>query len=161
MSGKKSKQILFEVRLDWLTKKKGLLSARDAEGTLHVATPPAFGGEGKPWTPEHLFLSSISSCFMATFLSFADKFDFGISCFECSAIGQISFHEGRYRFSTIDLFPKIYIPDTVLREKAVMALEKTHQYCIITNSVSAPVFYHSEILVEENAISSSPAVHVL
>ena len=71
MRGKTDKQFFFEVQLNWLTDKKGLLSAKDASGTLHVATPPAFGGEGKPWTPEHYFLSAVSSCFMTTFLFFA------------------------------------------------------------------------------------------
>src|SRR4026209_2207837 len=64
MTGKTSKHFAFEVSLNWLADTKGILSARDANGTIHIGTPPAFGGEGKPWTPEHLFLASISSCFM-------------------------------------------------------------------------------------------------
>jgi len=64
MSGKTTKQFFFEVQLNWLEGKRGILSAKDTPGTIHVATPLEFGGEGKPWTPEHLFLSSISSCFM-------------------------------------------------------------------------------------------------
>lgn len=144
----KKEKIPFEVQLNWITKKQGLLSAHDAEGTLQVATPPVFGGEGNPWTPEHLFLSAISSCFMTTFLAFAEKFKIPITRFECPVKGQVSLEDGRYKFSAIDLFPKVYIPAEAFREKVELVLNKTHKYCIITHSVSTPVLYHSEILIE-------------
>ncbi|MFM9910293.1 MAG: OsmC family protein [Chitinophagaceae bacterium] len=147
MAGKTDKQFFFEVQLNWLADTRGILSAKDASGTLHVATPPAFGGEGKPWTPEHLFLSSISSCFMTTYLSFAKKLQFEIAHFDCNAIGQIEIIEGKYKFTTINLYPKIYIGDETVREKAISAMEKTHKYCLISNSVNAQVIYHSEVVL--------------
>lgn len=155
MAGKTDKQFLFEVQLNWLADTRGILSAGDANGTIHVATPPRFGGEGKPWTPEHFFLSSISSCFMTTYLAFAKKLNFSISDFECNAIGQIEIVDGKYKFTNINLYPRIYIAAEAFREKANLALEKTHQNSLVTNSVHADVFYHSEILV------TPPATHDL
>lgn len=147
MAGKSDKQFFFEVQLNWLTGSRGILSAKDAEGSVHVSTPPEFGGEGKPWSPEHLFLSSISSSYMATYLLFAKKMGFEIANFECNTIGQILLVNGKYKFTKIDLFPKIFIADESVREKANQAVEKTHKYCLITNSVNAAVFYHSEVLI--------------
>lgn len=154
MVGKSDTQFFFEVRLNWLTAKKGILFANDAEGTLHIATPAKFGGEGKPWTPEHFFLSAISGDFMTTFLAFAHKSRLPISHFECNAIGQIEVLEGKYKFTTVNLYPKVYIADESLREKAVMVLEKTHTSCLIVNSVNAITFYHSEILVVPGTTST-------
>ena len=148
MAGKTDKQFFFEVQLNWQEATRGILSAKGTSETVHVATPPEFGGEGKCWAPEHLFLSSISSCFMATYLAFAKKIHFDISNFECNTIGQIEIVDGKYKFTNINLYPKIYIADEALREKANAALEKTHAYCLITNSVNASIFYHSEILIE-------------
>jgi len=147
MSGKTDKQFFFEVQLNWLSAKKGVLFAEDAEGTIYVATPPKFGGEGKPWTPEHLFLSSVSSCFMSTYLGFAQKSGFQVSHFECNTIGQIEITEGRYKFTNINLYPKIYVANESLREKATGVLGKTHQSCLISNSINADIFYHSEIMI--------------
>lgn len=147
---KTDKRFLFEVQLDWLAGTRGILSAKDADGTVHIATPPAFGGEGRPWTPEHLFLSSISSCFMTTYLVFAKKYLFEISHFECNAIGQIEVINGKYKFTSVNLYPKVYIADETLRKKANLALEKTHKHCLITNSVNADVFYHSEVLIDQH-----------
>jgi peroxiredoxin-like protein len=149
MSGKTDKRFLFEVKLNWLTNKTGILLSKEATGTIHVATPPQFGGEGKPWTPEHLFLSSVSSCFMTTYLAFADKLNFHISGLDCESIGQVEIVEGKYKFTRIDLYPRICIADESLREKATTAVEKTNKYCLISNSVNAEIFYHSEILVIE------------
>jgi peroxiredoxin-like protein len=148
MAGKTDKQILFEVQLNWLADKKGILSARDAAGTVHVATPPVFGGEGKPWTPEHLFLSSINSCFMTTLLAFAQKSGVTISGFECNAIGQIEIVEGKYKFTNINLYPKIFIANESLREKLNLVVEKTHKYCLISNSVNAVIYYHTEVILD-------------
>jgi peroxiredoxin-like protein len=148
MLGKTDKQFLFEVQLDWLTDSKGILSARDAQGTIHVGLPPEFGGEGKPWSPEHLFLSAVSSCFMTTYLAFAKKHGFSISHFNCNAIGQIEIVEGKYKFTNINLYPKIYIASNAYMEKAKQVLEKTHAYCLVTNSINAGVFYHSEVLLD-------------
>ncbi|HEY6504798.1 MAG TPA: hypothetical protein VIZ28_12535, partial [Chitinophagaceae bacterium] len=41
----------------------------------------------------------------------------------------------------------VYIAGEDLREKAGIALEKTHKYCLISNSINAEIFYHSEILI--------------
>jgi organic hydroperoxide reductase OsmC/OhrA len=148
MSGKLEKQFLFEVKLNWLTNTRGILTAKDADGNIHVATPPEFGGEGRPWTPEHLFLSSVSGCFMSTLLAFAKKLHFELVRFDCETIGQIKMVDGKYKFTTIHVYPRIYILDESIREKANLAVEKTHKYCLITNSINAEVFYHSQVLKE-------------
>lgn len=157
MAGKTDKQFFFEVLLNWLEATKGILSAKDADGALYVAMPPEFGGEGKPWTPEHLFLSSISGCFMTTYLAFTKKFKFEISHLDCNAIGQVELVDGRYQFTNINLFPKIFIADESIREKASLALEKTHKYCLITNSINAKLFYHSEIVKDPHPRQAASA----
>lgn len=148
MPSKTDKQYQFKVQLHWTGKKQGVLSADNATGTIEVATPPEFGGEGTLWSPEHLFLSAINSCFMTTFLAFAEKMRLPVEDFECPVIGQLRLIDGKFGFFAIDLFPKVHIANEGLRDMVVLALEKTHKYCIITNSVSAPVYYHSEIVVE-------------
>jgi peroxiredoxin-like protein len=148
MKGKTDKHFLFEVQLHLKENNKGILSASDADGTIDVATPPEFGGEGNPWSPEHLFLSSICSCFMTTYLAFAKKLQFKISNFECNTIGQIEIVNGKYKFTHIDVYPIISISEEALKEKANVALEKTHKYCLISNSINAEIFYHSKIIIK-------------
>ena len=148
---KKDKQIFFQVQLNWLSKQRGVLTASDVKGSIHVTTPPAFGGEAGEWSPEHLFLNSVSSCFMATYLVFAKKSGFEISGFECETIGQVELVEGSYRFTTVNVYPKIYIKDDSLRVMAELALEKTQKHCLVSNSISADILYHCEVLVSAHS----------
>lgn len=148
MTNKTGNQFFFDVNLDWLENTKGILSSKNANGTIQVATPKEFGGEGNEWTPEHFFLSAISSCFMTTFLSFTKKLHFEIKDFKCEIIGQLEIVDGKYKFTNINLYPKVYLFDETLRDKTNVALEKTHKYCLITNSVNATVLYHDEIIID-------------
>jgi organic hydroperoxide reductase OsmC/OhrA len=163
MAGKTAKQLFFEVQLNWLAGTKGILTSKDVNGPVYVGTPAEFGGDGKSWTPEHLFLSSVSGCFMSTYLTFAKKLKFDISHFDCSAIGQIEIIDGRYKFTHINLYPKVYIADETLKAKANLVLEKTHKYCLITNSVNASVLYHSEILIDQHSkkVSAEPEKYLI
>ena len=152
---KTDKQFLFQVELNWLTKQIGILSANDVRGTVQIATPASFGGEGKEWSPEHFFLGSISSCFMTTYLTFAKKLQFEISRFECNTIGEIELKEGKYQFTRINIFPNIYIADDAFTENARLALEKTKKYCLVSNSINAEMIYHCEVIKDHYPRSSA------
>ncbi len=156
MTNKTDKQFLFEVKLNWIESAKAVITAPDTEGSVQVATAPEFGGVGKPWSPEHYFLSAISGCFMTTYLAYAKKLDFDIKDFNCDIIGQIEIVAGKYKFTHINIYPNIYIADETIREKANMALEKTHKYSLVSNSIDADIIYHSKIqlLEQGNQIES-------
>ncbi len=155
MKGKTDKQFLFEVALQWQNSNTGVLSATDASGTIDIATAPEFGGVEKSWSPEHLFLSAINGCYMTTYLAYAKKLQFAISNFQCNAIGQIEIVEGKYKFTIVNIYPKIFIADESLREKANTALQKTHKNCLIFNSINAAIFFHSSILLKEEINSNT------
>lgn len=144
----KSRQIKFDIQLGWLSEQKGILTANDVKGAIQVATPPAFGGEGYNWSPEHLFLGAVAGCFLSTCLVFVKKADFEMSHFECNATGNIELVEGKYKFTSIDVFTKLYVAGEELTGKAKMALSKAEQYCLVSNSIDAQITYHSEALTD-------------
>jgi organic hydroperoxide reductase OsmC/OhrA len=146
---KDGKQIVFDVRLDWISDQKGILTANDTEGPIYVATPPAFGGQERDWSPEHLFLGSIASCFMSTYLYFIRKMKFEIAHLECHAIGQIELVEGKYKFTHIGVFPTIHVSDATLMELADLAILKTQKSCLISNTLNADIVYHGKVLRSE------------
>ncbi len=87
---------------------------------------------------------------MTTYIAFAKKAGFEISHFDCNTIGQIEIVEAKYKFTNINLYPKIYIARESLREKATAVLEKTNKSCLIVNTINAAVFFHSEILLDKH-----------
>jgi organic hydroperoxide reductase OsmC/OhrA len=142
---KDGKKFIFDVRLDWLTDQKGIVTANDAPGPIYVATPPAFGGTENEWSPEHLFLASIASCFMSTYLFFVRRMKFEITHLECHASGQIELVEGKYKFTKISVFPTVHVPHGDLLELADLAILKTQKSCLVSNTVNAEIVYSGKV----------------
>jgi len=139
--------VCFNTQLDWIGNKKGILRGDEVQGTIYVATPQQFGGEGKDWSPEHLFLGSLSSCFMATFLNLARKYQLPVSNFSCAASGSVELVKGIYEFTQVDLYPRVHIMDELHRGKAEQILLKTSQYCLIAGALKCRLLYNTEIYV--------------
>jgi peroxiredoxin-like protein len=144
------KKYEFEVQLNWLSEETGVLSATDANGVLRVSTPKEFGGKGKEWSPEHLLLGAVTSCFMSTYLTFAKKFRFEINRLECNAEGIIEPVDGVLRFTAINIHPKIYVDNYDFMSKARLALEKAEKYCLVSNSLSAKIKCRGDVIAEKS-----------
>lgn len=142
------KEFEFELQLSWLSEDKGVLFSNEVKGLLPVATPPEFGGSGSDWSPEHLLLGAVSSCFMSTYLSFAKKFRFEITRLSCHATGTVGMVDGKLCFTNITLHPKIFVDNFDFLSKARVALEKTEKYCLVTNSLSARVVCKGDVRQE-------------
>ena len=146
---KNNKPIIFSTELHWTGDKSGTVSLLLAKKGLMVSTAPEFGGPDGQWSPEHLFLSSITSCFMSTYLVFVDKMKIDHTGFECTATGQAELIDGKYKFTYIHIYPKAYVANESDVEKAAVAMEKSKKYCLITNSINAEVVQHAEVVVSK------------
>lgn len=136
---------LFQASVIWLNGKKGMITSSEVNGSIHVETAAVFGGKGKPWTPEHLFLGSISSCFMSTFLGFAEKAKISLEGLSCRVSGMVETVNGRPCFTRIDVYPDIYIDKQVHEKAAHQALLLAHKHCLVSNSINAEINYHSSV----------------
>jgi organic hydroperoxide reductase OsmC/OhrA len=144
-------QYYFEVQLHWQEGHKGIMTAPDVKDTIRVATPPEFkGGIPDMWSPEHLFLSALSSSFMTTYLALADKAELPISHYECNVIGQVALVEGHLEFQSINLFPKIYVASSDEIVKANEVLMKSYKHCIVANSIKTHLVQHGAVLVDKH-----------
>jgi peroxiredoxin-like protein len=150
MSLKNNKPIIFSSDIHWSGNKSGTVNSPLANQSILVSTPPEFGGPSGDWSPEHLFLSSITSCFMSTYLAFVDKMKIEHTGFECTATGQVEMVEGKYKFTYIHIYPKAIVGNDADVEKAQIAMEKTKKYCLISNSVNAEIVQHPEVVVAKH-----------
>ena len=151
MSLKNNKPIIFATDLHWSGDKTGIVSSHSLK-SFSVSTPPEFGGPDGEWSPEHLFLSSITSCFMSTYLVFVNKMKIDNTGFECTATGQVEIVDGKYKFTYIHVYPKAFVGNDADVEKAKLAMEKAKKYCLISNSVNAEIIQHSEVVIAKQHI---------
>ena len=151
MSLKNNKPIIFTSELYWSGDKTGVVGSSLLK-SFAVSTSPEFGGPEGEWSAEHLFLSSIISCFMSTYLSFVNKMKIENTGFECTATGQVELIDGKYKFTYIHIYPKAFVGNDADVERAKVAMEKTKKYCLISNSVNAEIVQHPEVVVEKQHV---------
>jgi organic hydroperoxide reductase OsmC/OhrA len=140
----------YEVNLKWTVNRKGVLSSPSLPQKIEVATPPEFpkGMEGI-WTPEHLFVASVNSCLMTTFLAIAENSKLDFISFESNAVGNVAIIEGKHTITEIILKPKVIIPHTQKQDRAIHILEMSKRTCLISNAIKATILLEPEIIVEK------------
>jgi peroxiredoxin-like protein len=143
----------YEVNLEWSHDRLGVLSSPVLNDTVEVATPPEFpkGMEGI-WSPEHLFVSAVSSCLMTTFLAIAEFSKLDYISLKVNATGKLEKVDGKFMMSEIILKPVLSIPETTKPEKAERILHKAEGACLITNSVKTRVSMEPEVIVMDSAV---------
>lgn len=137
----------YEVNVQWKGERLGELSSPVLEKRIECATPPEFpNGVPNIWSPEHLFVASINSCYMATFLAIAHNFKMEIEDFSCKTIAKLEMADGKYLITQAEMFPVIKLSDAGKdAEKAQRIAEKAKAGCLVTNSMKTEIILNPEI----------------
>jgi peroxiredoxin-like protein len=131
-------QYEYSVDIGWNAEKKG--TARSAGlPDIEVATPPDFNGHEGIWAPEHLFVASVASCVMTTFLAIAEASRLSFKSYTSSATGTLERVEKVYKFTKVEVTVNLVIEDESMVSRAQKLLEKAEQNCFISASVEAEV----------------------
>lgn len=130
----------YEVDLTWISDRKGTISSPVLNSSIEVATPPEFT-KGMPgiWSPEHLLVAAVNSCYMTTFLAIAENFKLDFISLDSKAVGLLEQPDGKYMITTVLLKPVLVIQDEQHAAKAMRVLEKTEKACLISNSIKSTV----------------------
>lgn len=130
----------YEVDLKWKEGRIGSLSSDKLDKSIEVATPPEFpGGVEGIWSPEHLYVASVSSCFMTTFTAIAEYSKLSFEDLTVPATGLMSNESGKFEITEITLRPTLTISDEDKRDKALRILQKSEEVCLITRSIKTEV----------------------
>jgi organic hydroperoxide reductase OsmC/OhrA len=106
---------------------------------LSTAPPADFDGPGDAWSPEHLLLSAVQTCFLFTLRSIARASQVDFVSLELHGAGIVNRQEGVTRFTEIVLHPRLVIPPGTDRERALRVLEKSKKHCLVSASLSTPI----------------------
>jgi organic hydroperoxide reductase OsmC/OhrA len=131
-------------KLSWQKDKVGKLSA-DKKDIIDIATPVDFGGPSGFWSPEDLFVASVNSCIMTTFLYFIEKRKIKLLEYESQAEGFIEKKDSKLTFSEIIIKSVISVAkDDFQKVKKIAELAKKH--CLVSNSINCPVKFIPKIV---------------
>ncbi len=143
------KKYTYHTTAHWTLHKRGIVEADESiPRTINFAAPPEFGGEPGMWTPEHLLLAGVSTCYVATFRGIAKASKLEFHGLEVAVEGTIEKQDGGLRFTRIVLRPLVTIDREQDRELAGRLLEKTERGCLVARSIQATFVLEPKILVE-------------
>ena len=115
--------------------------------SMRTAPPREFDGPGDAWSPEHLLLGAVETCFLFTFraVARAQKLDFAEV--EVRAEGVLGRDGSTTRFLDITLRPRITVLHMADREAAFRAVARAEHACLVSASLAMPVRVDPEIVV--------------
>jgi peroxiredoxin-like protein len=135
----------YRTEVNWTGERHGELSA-PVLPSLKVDAPPEFKGHEGVWTPEHLFVASVNSCFMTTFLAIAENSKLEFVSFSADAKGKLEKLAGQsFMMTEITLRPKLVLKNARDTERALRILEKAEKHCLISNSIKTQTTLEPDI----------------
>ena len=130
----------YPVAVQWTNEKRGVTTSVDGLPTLEVAAPPEFDGHAGIWSPEHLFVASVASCYMTTLLAIAGISKVEIRSLEIPAVGVVERGEDRlYSIPSITLKPHITLASETDLPRAERLAEKADRVCMVSRSLRTAV----------------------
>jgi len=134
----RSKVYTYRTSVKWTEQRKGVISSA-GKPDIQVATPPEFKGHDGIWSPEDLFVASVNTCVMMTFLAMAERAGLAFTSYESVAEGRLELVDGKLQFTAITLKPTITLAASADAAKAKELIEKAEANCLISNSMKATV----------------------
>ena len=128
----------YTTEVEWTGERHGDLRA-PVLPNMEVDAPPEFKGHEGVWTPEHLFVASVNSCFMTTFLAIAENSKLNFTSFECNAIGVLDNVDDKFLMTEVVLEPVVTLTDEKDHDRAWRILQRTEVSCLISNSIKSKV----------------------
>jgi peroxiredoxin-like protein len=113
---------------------------------LRAAPPLDFDGPGDAWSPEHLLMAAVQSCFLFTLRAVAQASKVEFTALELAGEGTVDRKDGSLRFTEIVLRPRVTVAAGADRERAIKILEKAERSCLVSASLATPIRLEPEVV---------------
>ena len=135
----------YDVRLTGGSTGYATLAATDLPD-LRSAPPLDYDGPGDAWSPEHLLLAAVETCFLFTLRAVAKASKIEFTALELSSEGIVDRQEKVTRFTEIVLRPRLTISQGTDRDRALWVLQKSEQTCLVSASLATPIRLEPELV---------------
>ena len=131
----------------WTSGQTGSVKHDSSPDAIQFTAPPEFGGLGGYWTPEHLLLAALASCFTATFRAVAGYSKLEYNDLQVEVEGTVSKVESGYGFSDIIFRPLLNIDHEAKRDRALNLLQKAKAACLVSKALATAPIMESRVEV--------------
>jgi organic hydroperoxide reductase OsmC/OhrA len=146
----------YENEVEWKKEKEGQIRGPTLPGVT-VGAPPEFQGREGVWSPEQLFVASLNTCYMLTFLAIAENSKVSVVSFSSTAKGKLEKVAGRnYQITEIVVKPRVVIASVDDLGRMPRILEKAKENCFVSNSVKSTIVLQPEVFHQQTQTSPCP-----
>jgi organic hydroperoxide reductase OsmC/OhrA len=89
--------------------------------------PIDYDGPGDAWSPEHLLLAAVETCFLFTLRAVATASKIEFVTLDLASQGTVDRQDGVTRFTEIVLRPRLTVPAGTDRERVLWVLQKSER----------------------------------
>jgi len=151
-----TRDYFYETEIDWQADKHGQVQGSGL-APITTGAPPEFKGRAGDWSPEHLLVASLNSCYMLTFVAIAEFSKIAIVSFSASAKGKLEKVEGgTYQITEIVVKPCVVIASANDLPRMPRILEKAKENCFISNSIKSKIRIEPEVFHHQTPASPCP-----
>jgi organic hydroperoxide reductase OsmC/OhrA len=114
--------------------------AIEGKPALPGSADPAFRGDPARHNPEDLFVASIASCHMLSYLALCSRHGVRVLAYADDAHGRmVTSPDGGGRFEEVELRPEVTIADDADPDLARELHRRAHETCFIASSCNFPI----------------------
>jgi peroxiredoxin-like protein len=146
----------YETEIEWKGEKDLALGASKLP-MINAGAPPEFKGRDSNWSPEHLFVAALNSCYALTLLAILEFSKIPIVALASTAKGKLEKIAGAsYQITEIVVKPRIVICSADDLTRMPRILEKAKQNCFVSTSIKSKVIIEPEIFHRQTPTSPCP-----
>lgn len=127
-----------------------VVTAKGKEQKILGSSDPAFLGDRAKYSPEDLFLSSLSTCHMLWYLHLCAINQVVVTKYVDRPTGIMEENEtGSGQFTEVTLHPIVTVESVEMIEKANELHVEANQKCFIANSCNFKIHHTTQIIVKD------------
>ena len=116
------------------------IAFKDGQIRLAASAAPAFKGDAERIDPEEIFVASLSSCHMLSFLAICARRRIVVDNYDDAAEGYLEKGAGgKFWISRVTLRPRVHFSTEVSQSVLAELHRHAHEECLIANSVKTTV----------------------
>lgn len=139
----------YETEVEW-TGEKDLKLTSSKLPAIIAGAPPEFKGREENWSPEHLFVASLNSCYALTLLAIAEFSKVPLLSLSSTAKGKLEQLPGNgYQITEIVVKPRVVLASANDLSRMPRILEKAKENCFISNSLKSTIKIEPEIFHQQ------------
>ena len=151
-----ARDYFYETEIEWQADKHGQVQGSGL-APITTGAPPEFKGRAGDWSPEHLLVASLNSCYMLTFLAIAEFSKIAIVSFSSSAKGKLEKVAGSsYQVTEIVVKPRVVIASVDDLARMPRVFEKAKENCFVSNSIKSAIKIEPEVFHKQSPTTPCP-----